>query len=156
MKEAADWPWTLVTHWLAPAHCSPQAQQFLCLAWSVATLSPSPPIPVPLSLLEHLLCPQQAFSAGRHDIVLLGSSGGQASVPLRVGRGQRRLTLQVARLIFFFFLSFFLFRAAPVAYGSSQARGRIRAAAAGLQPQPHSNTRSGSATYAAACVTLDP
>ena len=38
-----------------------------------------------------------------------------------------------------FFL--FLFLAAPVAYGSSQARGQIRAAAAGLH-HSHSNTRS--------------
>ena len=36
---------------------------------------------------------------------------------------------------------FFLFRAAPMAYGSSQARGRIGAAAAGLH-HSHSNTRS--------------
>ena len=35
----------------------------------------------------------------------------------------------------------FLFRATPEAYGSSQARGRIRAAAAGL-PQSHSLLRS--------------
>ena len=34
-----------------------------------------------------------------------------------------------------------LFRAAPVAYGSSQARGRIRAATAGLH-HSHSNSRS--------------
>lgn len=39
---------------------------------------------------------------------------------------------------FFFFL---LFRATPVAYGSSQARGRIGAAAAGLC-HSHSNARS--------------
>ena len=31
--------------------------------------------------------------------------------------------------LFFFFLSFFLFMAAPVAYGNSQARGRFAAAA---------------------------
>ena len=42
---------------------------------------------------------------------------------------------------FFFFLSFCLFRAAPMAYGSSQARGLIRATAAGLR-QNHSNARS--------------
>ena len=40
--------------------------------------------------------------------------------------------------IFFFFL---LFRAAPTIYGSSQARGQIGAAAAGLH-HSHSNTRS--------------
>ena len=36
---------------------------------------------------------------------------------------------------------FFLFRATPMAYGSSQAKGRIRAAAAGLH-HSHSNNRS--------------
>ena len=46
----------------------------------------------------------------------------------------------------FFFLSFFfsvfcLFRATPTAYGGSQARGPIRATAAGLC-QSHSNARS--------------
>ena len=34
--------------------------------------------------------------------------------------------------LFLFVLSFCLFRAAPEAYGGSQARGRIRAVAAGL------------------------
>ena len=42
---------------------------------------------------------------------------------------------------FLFFLSFCLFKAAPVAYGGSQARGLIGAVAAGLR-QSHSNTRS--------------
>ena len=41
----------------------------------------------------------------------------------------------------FFFLAFLLFRAAPAAYGGSQACGRIRAAAAGLR-HSHSNIRS--------------
>ena len=37
----------------------------------------------------------------------------------------------------FFFFFFWLFRAAPASYGSSQARGPIGATAAGLhQPQP--------------------
>ena len=41
-----------------------------------------------------------------------------------------------------FFLSFFAFsRAAPTAYGGSQARGRIEAIAAGLR-QSHSNAGS--------------
>ena len=37
---------------------------------------------------------------------------------------------------------FSLFRAAPVAHGGSQARGRIRAAAANDPRQSHSNTGS--------------
>ena len=40
-----------------------------------------------------------------------------------------------------FLFSFFLFQTAPLAYGSSQARGRIRAAAASLY-HSHSNTGS--------------
>ena len=44
-------------------------------------------------------------------------------------------------LIFFCLLFYFLFRAAPVAYGSSQTRGWIRTVAAGLR-QSHSNLGS--------------
>ena len=49
-------------------------------------------------------------------------------------------------LVFFplIFLFLCLFRAAPSAYGGPQARGGIRAVAAGLC---HSNTRSASSTY---------
>ena len=50
-------------------------------------------------------------------------------------------------LIFFFFfclLSFFFLRAAPEAYGRSQARGLIRAVAAGLH---HSHSHSASEPY---------
>ena len=42
---------------------------------------------------------------------------------------------------FFFFFAFCRFRAAPMAYGGSQARGLIGAVAAGLH-QSHSNARS--------------
>ena len=42
---------------------------------------------------------------------------------------------------FLFLFSFFLFRDEPVVYGSSQARGQIKAVAAGLH-HSHSNTRS--------------
>ena len=42
--------------------------------------------------------------------------------------------------VFVFVLVFAFSRAAPVAYGGSQARGRIGAVAAGLR-QSHSNTR---------------
>ena len=41
----------------------------------------------------------------------------------------------------FFFLFFWLFKAAPTAYGSSQARGQITASAAGLH---HSHSHTGS------------
>ena len=42
------------------------------------------------------------------------------------------------------FTYFFLFRATPAAYGASQARGRIGAAAAGLH---HSHSRARSLTH---------
>ena len=48
---------------------------------------------------------------------------------------------------FFFFLSFFFFRATPETYGGSQARGLIRAVAAGLQ---HSGILAASAAYTTA------
>ena len=41
----------------------------------------------------------------------------------------------------FIFIFFYFFRAAPEAYGDSQARGGIRATAAGLH-HPHSNAKS--------------
>ena len=44
----------------------------------------------------------------------------------------------------FFFLLLLLFRAVPVAYGSSQARGQIRATAACLH---HSHSHAGSPTH---------
>ena len=47
---------------------------------------------------------------------------------------------QAVLMISFFFLSFFV-RAAPTAYGGSQARGRIGATAAGLYLS-HSNAGS--------------
>ena len=55
-------------------------------------------------------------------------------------------------LVTAFFFLFLLFRAAPEAYGSSQARGRIRAVAASLH-HSHSNVepRAASMTYTAAC-----
>ena len=43
--------------------------------------------------------------------------------------------------VFGFFFSFLLFRAASMAYGSSQARDQIKAAAASLR-HSHSNARS--------------
>ena len=49
--------------------------------------------------------------------------------------------LYTGLLLFFFFFFFCLFRAAPTAYGSSRARGRIRAVAAGLH---HSHSNMGS------------
>ena len=43
--------------------------------------------------------------------------------------------------VFYFYFYFCLFRATPVAYGGSQARGQIGAVAAGLRPS-HSNASS--------------
>ena len=50
---------------------------------------------------------------------------------------------------FFFFFVFCLFRAAPMAYGVSQARGLIGAAAASLH-HSHTRSESPSATYTTA------
>ena len=47
---------------------------------------------------------------------------------------------------FIYLFIFCLFRAAGVTYGSSQARGQIRAVAAGLR-YSHSNVGAASATY---------
>ena len=54
-------------------------------------------------------------------------------------RGLRKYN-KLCLLLFFLFFSFF-FRAVPLAYGNSQARGRIRATAAGLH---HSQSNTGS------------
>ena len=58
-----------------------------------------------------------------------------------VGEESYVVTHFLANLLTFFFFFFGLFRAALVAYGSSQARGLIGAVATGLS-QSHSNTRS--------------
>ena len=52
------------------------------------------------------------------------------------------LNVKVINPLFFFF--FLLFRAAPTAYGGSQARGPIEAVAAGLR---HSHSNAGSKPY---------
>ena len=51
------------------------------------------------------------------------------------------LSLSLSLSLFFFFFFFGLFRAAPIAYGSSQAKGHIGAVAAG-RSHSHSNNRS--------------
>ena len=59
-----------------------------------------------------------------------------------MNQGEKTVTqLGILEVGFFFFFFFFLFMAALAAYGSSQARGRIRAAADSLHPS-HSNTQS--------------
>ena len=55
--------------------------------------------------------------------------------------------------LIFFFLPFFLFRAAPAAYRSSQARDGIGATTASLH---HSHSNSVSVTYTIASPTLNP
>jgi len=59
--------------------------------------------------------------------------------------------------IYFFLFLFLLFRAIPEAYGSSQARGQIGAAAAGLN---HSHSHTGSEPHlrptTQLTATLDP
>ena len=55
--------------------------------------------------------------------------------------GNLCVVLTKGNWIFCFIFCFLLFRAAPVAYGVSQARGQIGATAAGLH-HSHSNTGS--------------
>ena len=51
------------------------------------------------------------------------------------------LAFEVVFLFIYLFVRFCLFRAAPMAYGSSQARDRVGAVAASVH-HSHSNTRS--------------
>ena len=65
------------------------------------------------------------------------------TIPLRENYGWTILLRTILFLFYYFilFILLLLFRAATVAYGSSQARGRIWAVAAGLC-HSHSNTKS--------------
>ena len=82
-------------------------------------------------------------------VLEVGKSKIKASVDSVSSRGQRNICLLTSHLrkqavrelsgVFCLFVC--LFRAAPVAYGGSQARGLIGAVAAGLR-QSHSNARS--------------
>ena len=64
------------------------------------------------------------------------------------GEENKKLEMRAERLNLFFiyllFLSFVLFRAAPTAYGGSQARGPMGTIAAGLR---HSHSHAGSLTH---------
>ena len=51
------------------------------------------------------------------------------------------MTIFIVCLFMYVYMRVFIFRAVPVAYGSSQARGRIEAEAAGLH-HSHSNVES--------------
>ena len=51
------------------------------------------------------------------------------------------ITINFYFILFYFIFVFFLLRVTPVAYGDSQARGLMRAVAAGLR-QSHSNAIS--------------
>ena len=66
------------------------------------------------------------------------------TLSINIGNKERDMVLTFSFLSLSFFFCFF--RAAPTAYGGSQARGRIRAIAAGLH-HSHSNSRAASATY---------
>ena len=64
-----------------------------------------------------------------------------------------RFFLFLFLFLFLFFCLFALSRAAPVAYGGSQARGLIGAVAAGLC---HSHSNSGSEPHPRPTAMLDP
>ena len=60
----------------------------------------------------------------------------------KMGRKELRLHIKITACNFIYiYIYILLFRATPVAYGGSQARDQIGAAAAGLH-QSHSNARS--------------
>jgi len=71
-------------------------------------------------------------------IGILSFTKADPSEPEKFYKERTRPSSHLPKLSFFFFG---LFRAAPAAYGDSQARGSIRAAAAALCPSP-SNARS--------------
>ena len=79
---------------------------------------------------------QQKTSSKRWAATTLGVPGTGPAQP-----GHVPSTSGLAGLGVFLFVCFYLFRAAPTAYGGSQARGQIRAVAAGLQ---HSRSNLGS------------
>ena len=58
-----------------------------------------------------------------------------------IGMILTELNVEKVSFLFFFFFFFVFSRAAPAAYGGSQARGQIGAVAAGIC-QSHSNTGS--------------
>ena len=81
-------------------------------------------------------------SIPHHSSNLSHSSDSDRSLTCCVTREfQKFLILMASNLSVFFFFVFCLFRGAPAAYGGSQTRGPIRAAAAGLH---HSHRNSGS------------
>ena len=72
------------------------------------------------------------------------SAGSPPNWPPSTGKWGTLFGKRCGERFFFFFFSFFLFllfRAKPAAYRGSQAKGQIRATAAGLR-HSHSNTRS--------------
>ena len=64
-------------------------------------------------------------------------------------------SVHLKRITVFLFVGFLLFMATPAAYGGSQARGLIRAAAAGLC-HSHSNIRYGLLLRSAPQLTAMP
>ena len=71
-----------------------------------------------------------------HDLVLIPGPG----TSICCGCGKEK-ECKVFYILYYYYYYYLLFRAAPAAYGSSQIRGQIRAAAAGLY-HSHSNARS--------------
>ena len=84
----------------------------------------------------------QNYTATR---ILLISISGQCSMKCSIFSCTQRATYSVSVLF-----SFFLFIAAPTAYGSSWARGQIEAVAAGLCHSKQHWIQAASTTYAAA------
>ena len=81
-------------------------------------------------------CPFHSFPSGNHKSALLGHD-----LFLFCRQDYLWHIFYLFYFILFYFLSFCLSRAAPVAYGGSQARGAIGAVAASLH---HSHSNAGS------------
>ena len=92
----------------------------------------------------HMEVPGPEIESGhRYDLHRSCSNAGSFNALRWAGERTRTIAATQATAVgfFFFFFFFFFFRAAPLAYGGSQARGRIGAADAGLH-HSHSNTKS--------------
>ena len=69
------------------------------------------------------------------------SQGEEAKYQEPFGNNNNKLYILIIIILILIILLFLLFRAGPMPYGSSQARGQIRATAAGLH-HSHSNEES--------------
>ena len=90
------------------------------------------------------LCSQQlqAFKLIANQVICLGHNRGKYSMETYNQAKKHSLHIKFLKILFYFIFCLFAFsRAAPAAYGGSQARGLIGAVASGPR-QSHSNSGS--------------